>query len=37
MDTLSVWHDLSYLDGILFTIWLGVLYYGKVWIDNRFK
>ena len=28
---------LSYLDGILFTIWLGVLYYGKCWIDSKFK
>ena len=37
MDTLSVWNVLSYLDGILFTVWLGVLYYGKVWIDSRFK
>ena len=35
--SISVWNDLSYLDGILFTIWLGILYYGKCWIDSKFK
>ena len=29
--------DQLYLDGILFTIWLGILYYGKCWIDSKFK
>ncbi len=33
----SIWNNLSYLDGILLTIWLGILYYGKCWIDNHFK
>ena len=37
MDTLSVWNELTNLDGILFTIWLGILYYGKCWIDSKFK
>ena len=37
MDSLSVWNELSYLDGILFTVWLGILYYGKCWIDSKFK
>jgi len=37
MDTVSIWNQLGYLDGILFTVWLGILYYGKCWIDNRFK
>ena len=37
MDTLNVWNELTYLDGILFTVWLGILYYGKCWIDSRFK
>jgi len=37
MDTISIWNELGYLDGILFTVWLGILYYGKCWIDNKFK
>tara|TARA_R110000823_G_scaffold300924_1_gene421776 strand:+ start:349 stop:534 length:186 start_codon:yes stop_codon:yes gene_type:complete len=34
---LDAWNDLSYLEGALFTFWLFILYYGKVWIDSRFK
>ena len=34
---LDAWNDLSYFEGILFTIWLFILYYGKCWIDERFK
>ena len=34
---LDAWNDLSYVEGILFTFWLFVLYYGKVWIDSRFE
>lgn len=37
MDPVSAWMELSYLDGIMFTVWLGILYYGKCWIDSRFK
>lgn len=37
MDTIGIWNELSYLDGLMFTIWLGIIYYGKCWIDNRFK
>ena len=37
MDPVNAWMELSYLDGIMFTVWLGILYYGKCWIDNRFK
>ncbi len=37
MDTIGMWNELGYLDGILFTIWLGILYYGKCWIDSKFK
>ena len=33
----TAWNELSYLDGILFTVWLGILYYGKCWMDNYFK
>ena len=37
MDAIEIWNELGYLDGILFTIWLGILYYGKCWIDSKFK
>ena len=37
MNFLDVWHELTYIDGILFSIWVGILYYGKCWIDNKFK
>jgi hypothetical protein len=33
----TAWNELSYLDGILFTVWLGILYWGKCWIDSWFK
>lgn len=33
---LDAWNDLSYIEGVLFTFWLFILYYGKVWIDNKF-
>ena len=34
---LDAWNDLSYGEGVLFTVWLFILYYGKVWIDTKFK
>ena len=34
---LDAWNWLSYLEGALFTLWLFILYYGKCWIDKRFK
>ena len=37
MDPVAAWHSLTYVDGILFTVWLGILYYGKCWIDSKFK
>ncbi len=37
MDPVAAWNELSYFDGILFSIWLGILYYGKCFIDSRFK
>jgi len=37
MNFLDVWHELTYTDGILFTLWVGIIYYGKCWIDHRFK
>jgi len=36
MEFLDVWDNLSYLDGVLFSIWLGVMYYTKCWIDEHF-
>jgi hypothetical protein len=36
MDAVSVWNELSYLDGLIFTIWLGILYFGKCSIDHWF-
>jgi hypothetical protein len=37
MDFASIWNSLSYTDGLLFSVWLGGLYWGKVWIDYRFR
>lgn len=37
MDPVEAWNSLSYFDGVLFTIWLGILYTGKCWIDSKFK
>jgi hypothetical protein len=37
MDGLKELWDLSWLDGIAFTIILMGLYTYKVWIDNKFK
>ena len=34
---LNAWNDLSYVEGVLFTMWLFILYYGKVWIDSKFE
>ena len=34
---LDAWNTLSYVEGILFTFWLFVIYYGKVSIDSKFK
>ena len=34
---LEAWNNLSYIEGVIFTFWLFILYYGKVWIDNKFE
>ena len=36
MDPLSAWVSLWYVDGILFSVWLGILYYGINLIDQWF-
>ena len=37
MDVVSLWEELSYFDGIMFSVWLGIMYFGKCYIDNYFK
>lgn len=37
MNVLDVWNELDWADGFLFSIWVGLMYYGKCWIDNRFS
>lgn len=37
MDIGGIWNDLSYLDGILFTLWIGIIYIGKKAIDANFE
>ena len=37
MDISGIWNDLSYLDGILFTVWIGVIYTFKKAIDKWFE
>jgi len=37
MDVLSAWNNLTWFDGILFSIWIGGMYYGKCWIDYKFR
>ena len=31
------WETLSWVDGVWFTVWIILLYYDKVAIDNKFK
>ena len=37
MDVIDTWNGLGWVDGVLFTIWVGVIYYGKCWIDYMFS
>ena len=34
---LDIWNHLTYADGILFSLWVGAMYYAKCWIDHRFQ
>ena len=36
MDVLDIWNDLGYIEGFLFSIWVGLMYWFKVWIDARY-
>ena len=37
MNFLAAWNQLDYFDGMVFTIWIGLVYYGKCGIDHKFK
>ena len=34
---IDILNNLGYIEVIEISVWLGVMYYGKCWIDNRFK
>ena len=36
MNFLDIWNHLTYIDGILFSLWVGMMYYTKCWIDHKF-
>jgi len=33
----DVLNNLGYFEVLEISIWLGIMYYGKCWIDNKFK
>ena len=37
MDAVQIWNELGYFDGIIFSVWLGILYWGKCYIDDWFN
>ena len=34
---IGVLNELGYIEVIEISIWFSLMYYGKCWIDNRFK
>jgi len=34
---IEVLNELGYLEVIEISMWIGMMYYGKCWIDNKFK
>ena len=34
---IGILNELRYFEVIEISIWLGIMYYGKCWIDNKFK
>jgi len=34
---LGILNELGYFEVIEISIWLGVMYFGKCWVDNYFK
>ena len=37
MNVLEAWNSLTWVDGALFSVWLGIMYYGKCWVDYKFR
>jgi len=37
MNALEAWNTLSWMDGMIFSIWVGAMYYAKCWIDSSFR
>ncbi len=37
MELVEIWDSLGYVDGLLFSVWLSIMYYTKSWIDHRFR
>ena len=34
---IDVLNNLGYIEVIEISIWLGIMYFGKCWVDNYFK
>ena len=34
---IEVLNELGYVEVIEISIWIGLMYYGKCWVDSRFK
>ena len=34
---IDVLNNLGYIEVIEISVWIGIMYYGKCWIDSRFK
>lgn len=37
VNPIDIWNSLGYIEGAIFTLWLGILYYMKCWIDHHFN
>jgi len=37
MMDIGVLNELGYVEVIEISIWIGLMYYGKCWVDSRFK
>ena len=37
MEILEIWNNLGYEDGLLFSVWVSIMYYIKCWIDSKFS
>ena len=37
MMDIGALNELGYEEVIEISIWIGIMYYGKCWIDSRFK